>query len=352
MKVVHLVGARPNFVKLAPLIGKLHPLKEVLVHSGQHYDYTMDKVFFDTLGIKEPDYHLGVGSGSHAEQTGKIMVEFERICLKEKPHLVIVYGDCNTTIAGALVAAKLHIPLCHIEAGIRSYDREMPEEINRVLTDHCSDYLFAPTMTAVKNLEQEGITKNVFNVGDIMFETYLEFMEQASASTVIERLGLSKKEFYLATLHRPSNVDFKEKLERVFRAMSQLDKPVVLPLHPRTRKRVELHKVDTGGVRLIEPQPYIDMIALEKSARLIITDSGGVQKEAYYAKTPCIVLRTTTEWPELLGNGAVLLGEDYEALGEEVVELLSQSFTFDKLFFGDGNTSNKIAKILKSKLLS
>ncbi len=340
VKIIHLVGARPQFIKLAPLLGKLKG-DEILVHSGQHYDYSMSKIFFDTLGIREPDYHLGVGSGSHAEQAGRIMVEFEKVCIKEKPTLIIIYGDCNTTLAGALVGSKLHIPVAHVEAGVRSYDKKMPEEINRVTADHCSTFLLAPTQTAVENLKKEGITKNVYNVGDLMYETYLN---QKGDDKIIRDLGLD--EFFLATLHRPSNVDNKERLQMFFNELSEIATTVVLPLHPRTKKMIEQLQINTGTVKLIKPVGYLSMKALECAAKLIITDSGGVQKEAYYAKTPAIVLRDTTEWPELLGKGTVLL-MDFLKIKQTVSEILSEDISFDEELFGDGKASEEIVRIFQ-----
>jgi UDP-N-acetylglucosamine 2-epimerase len=340
-KILHLAGARPQFIKLAPLLRK----GEILVHSGQHYDYSMSQVFFDTLGIKKPDYHLDVGSGSHGEQTGRILIEFEKVCLKERPSLIIVYGDCNTTLAGALVGAKLHIPVCHVEAGVRSYDKGMPEEINRVLTDHCSSILFAPSATAVTHLKNEGITKGVHNVGDVMYEM---FLKSGNKSGIIRELEL-KKGYCLVTLHRPSNVDDKGKLQAIFSNLSRLNNEIVFPIHPRTAKSVKEFKINTGRVRIEKPVGYFDMIELEKHAGLIVTDSGGVQKEAYYSKVPCIVLRTTTEWPEILGRGAVLLGENYDALPGAAERLLSEHCTFEGQLFGDGSTSERIFGILGGK---
>ncbi len=343
MKAVHLVGARPQFIKLAALMGKLKGFSEVLVHSGQHYDYQMSQVFFDTLGIRKPDYHLGVGSGSHAEQTGKAMIEFEKVCIAEKPAVILIYGDCNTTLAGALVGAKLQIQVAHVEAGVRSYDWSMPEEFNRVLADHCSSLLFAPTAGAVENLGKEGIIRGVHNVGDIMYDSFLKYSK--SPSNVMKSLSL-KPGFVLVTLHRPSNVDSKEKLAAIFGELSKLEKPVVFPMHPRTRKSLERFGIPLGKIKVIEPVGYVEMLGLERESSLIITDSGGVQREAYFSEKPCIVLRDSTEWPELLGQTVVLL-KNIRELKVAASRMMGQYCTFEKGFFGDGKTGEKIAGILR-----
>jgi UDP-N-acetylglucosamine 2-epimerase (non-hydrolysing) len=302
MKIISVVGARPNFVKLAPVSRELRKkFKEIIIHSGQHYDYDMDKIFFDDLGIPEPDYHLGVGSGNHGHQTGEMLKKMEEVLLTEKPDGVLVFGDTNSTLAGALAASKLHIPVFHIEAGLRSYNRTMPEEINRVLVDHCSDLLFCPTKTAVENLKKEGITGGVFLTGDVMVDS----LGMARETKILEELGLGPKEYYLATVHRAENTDNPLRLRNIVEALCELGN-VVFPCHPRTEKAIKNLCLWDGlnkFVKVIKPVGFSDMVCLEKSAAKIITDSGGVQKEAYMLGVPCITLREETEWGETVFDG-------------------------------------------------
>jgi UDP-N-acetylglucosamine 2-epimerase (non-hydrolysing) len=302
MKIVSVVGARPNFVKLAPVSRELRKkFKEIIIHSGQHYDYEMDKIFFDDLDIPEPDYHLGVGSGNHGYQTGEMLKKMEEVFLLEKPDGVLVFGDTNSTLAGALAASKLHIPVFHIEAGLRSYNRAMPEEINRVLVDHCSDLLFCPTKTAVENLKKEGITGGVFLTGDVMVDS----LGMARETKILEELGLGLKEYYLATVHRAENTDSPKRLRDIVEALCELGN-VVFPCHPRTEKAIKNLGLWDGlnkFVKVIKPVGFSDMVCLEKSATKIITDSGGVQKEAYMLGVPCITLREETEWGETVFDG-------------------------------------------------
>lgn len=308
MKLVTIVGARPQFVKAAAVSRAIQGdrrLVEILVHTGQHYDANMSKVFFAELGIPPPAHLLRVGSGGHGAQTGRILEAVERVLLSEKPECVLVYGDTNSTLAGALAAAKLHIPVAHVEAGLRSFNRAMPEEINRVLTDHVSEWLFAPTTTAVDNLAREGISgDHVMLVGDVMLDAALFHANRSSR--VLESLGLSPKSFVLATIHRAENTDDQARLGAIFSAfnLAAAETPLVVPLHPRTRAALALLNWRPGaGLRLIDPIGYLDMVALESSARLIVTDSGGVQKEAFFHRVPCITLRTETEWAELVECG-------------------------------------------------
>lgn len=316
MKVVDVVGARPQFIKLAPILkaierynqqcpGRL--IQEVLVHTGQHYDYAMSQVFFDELGLKAPDYHLGVGSGTHAYQTGEMLKRIEEVLLKEKPDLVMVYGDTNTTLAGALAAVKLHIPVAHVEAGLRSFNKKMPEEINRILTDHVSDLLFCPTQTAVENLRREGIEKGVYLVGDVMYDAVLLYLGLAEEkSQILKQMGLKPKSYALATVHRAENTDQPERLRAIFAGLEGLAKeglPVILPLHPRTRKQLNALSIHPKKVKVLDPVSYLDMLALEKNARVILTDSGGVQKEAFFFRVPCVTLREETEWVETVEAG-------------------------------------------------
>ncbi|MGD9041920.1 MAG: UDP-N-acetylglucosamine 2-epimerase (non-hydrolyzing), partial [Desulfobacteraceae bacterium] len=318
MKIVTIVGARPQFIKAASVSRAIQKhnkenqgqIREIMVHTGQHYDENMSQVFFDELEIREPDYNLGVGSGTHGQMTGAMLEKIEEVLLQEKPDIVLVYGDTNSTLAGALAASKLHFPVGHVEAGLRSFNRQMPEEINRVLTDHVSTFLFCPTDTAVANLKKEGITKGVFKVGDVMFDSFLFNKRLAEKKSVIlSALGLKPKNYCLATVHRQENTTNGKRLSGIFEAFNKLasqDCPFIAPLHPRTAKALdELGKERLCGphVRILEPISYLDMILLETHARVILTDSGGVQKEAYFAKTPCITLREETEWVELVEHG-------------------------------------------------
>lgn len=320
MKIVSIVGARPQFVKCAPLSRELRKEHtEVLVHTGQHYDPEMSDVFFSELGIPEPDYHLGVGSGPHGKQTGEILSRVEVVLLREDPDLVVVYGDTNSTLGGALAAAKLHIPVAHVEAGLRSFDRTMPEEINRVVTDHISDLLFCPTATAVENLKREGITRGVHLAGDVMVDALVYNRQVAMEQSAIhERLGLTPGSYLVMTVHRPSNTDKKEHLEAILRAVARSGKTVVFPVHPRTGRYLQeygLREGMPGQVICTEPLGYLDMLRLMADAGKILTDSGGVQKEAYILGVPCITLRENTEWVETVEDGwNVLTGADEEKI--------------------------------------
>ena len=320
MKIVSVVGARPQFVKCASVSRELRKEHtEILVHTGQHYDPEMSDVFFEELKIPKPDYHLGVGSGSHGKQTGEILVKVEEVLVKEKPDLVLVYGDTNSTLAGALAAAKLHIPVAHVEAGLRSFDRTMPEELNRVVTDHLSDMLLCPTETAVDNLRNEGITRGVYLVGDVMADVLIYNKGLAERSSrIIETLSLESQEYYVATVHRPFNTDNRNAMTTIIRTLGQADVPVVFPIHPRTRKFLDGYGLFSrlpGNIRITEPLGYLDMIRLMGSAKKILTDSGGIQKEAYMLGVPCVTLRENTEWVETLHDEwNVLTGSDEEKI--------------------------------------
>lgn len=325
MKWITIVGARPQFIKASAVsraLSNIPEIQEVIVHTGQHYDQSMSDVFFTELGISEPSYNLGVGSGGHGYQTGNMLIHLEDVFLNEKPDWVIVYGDTNSTLAGALTAAKLHIPVAHIEAGLRSFNRQMPEEVNRVLTDHVSTVLYAPTEIAVENLRQEGIPQSAIRqVGDVMYDAALFFAEKASAHRgLVEQAGLSPGSYFLATIHRAENTDNPDRLAAIFSSLMKLHEtlPVVLPLHPRTRKALsEMGLMDkvAATLRLLPPVGYLDMLNLEKNASVIITDSGGVQKEAFFQRVPCITLRQETEWVELVKMGWNRLVDP--TLGEE-----------------------------------
>ncbi len=311
MKIVTIVGARPQFVKAAVVsraLRKTRGLREVLIHTGQHYDRNMSGRFFDELKIPLPDYNLGVGSGNHGAQTGRMLGLIEEVLLKEKPDWMLVYGDTNSTLAGTLAAAKLHIPIAHVEAGLRSFNRQMPEEINRVMTDHVSEILFAPTEVAVVNLANEGISgKSVVLVGDVMCDAAKFYSARAAeTSSILKQLGRRKKEYALATIHRAENTDALPRLKIILAGLGRAAReiPIVLPLHPRTRHAVQQAKLKIpAGLQIIEPVGYLDMIELERNASVIATDSGGVQKEAYFHRVPCVTLRDETEWTELVASG-------------------------------------------------
>ena len=324
MKILSVVGARPQFIKLALLSKELRKhFDEVIVHTGQHYDYEMSKVFFENLEIPEPDYNLGVGSAEREEQISKIEEGLEKIFLKEKPDLVVVFGDTNSTLAGAEVASKLGLKIANVEAGMRSYD-EIPEEKNRVIADSHSNIFFCSTKTAVDNLKKEGITKNVFLVGDIMIDALVNNLEVAEKkSKILSELGLSKNEYMLATIHRAENTEDESRLKSIIKALISSGEKIVIPLHPRTKKYLESYSLfenlKNSNVRIIKPLSYSDMLVMEKNARKIITDSGGMQKEAYFFKVPCITLRDVTEWEETIENGFnVLVGSDEVKIKESI----------------------------------
>jgi UDP-GlcNAc3NAcA epimerase len=312
MKIITILGTRPQFIKAAALsrVLKLSPgIEEILADTGQHYDDAMSQIFFRELEIPKPVYSLRIGSGTHGRQTGRMLAAVEDVLLREKPDWVMVYGDTNSTLAGALAASKLRIPLAHVEAGMRSFNRSMPEEVNRVVTDHISNLLFAPTRASTMNLLAEGIPpKMVRRVGDIMYEAALYYGQKAAAaSRIMERLSLAPQKYILATIHRAENTDDLGRLKAIFDGLDRvgLQMPVILPLHPRTKKLLRLlgRKATRSDVRMIEPVGYLDMIMLEKNAGLIATDSGGIQKEAFFYRVPCVTLRDETEWTELVELG-------------------------------------------------
>ena len=322
VKVVSVVGARPQFIKCAPLSRRLRERHdEVLVHTGQHYDAGMSDVFFQELQIPVPDHHLGVGSGSHAEQTGAMLVRIEGVIQQEHPDVVLVYGDTNSTLAGALAAAKLRVPVAHVEAGLRSFDRTMPEEVNRVLTDHVASLLFCPTTTAARNLVREGITDGVAVTGDVMVDALLFNRDLAArGSGVLDCLDLTPGAFLVLTVHRASNTDDPRRLAAIMEAVGRADHPVVFPVHPRTRHALAEHGIGLpSNVIAVEPLGYLDMLRLMGESRRILTDSGGVQKEAYLLGVPCITLRETTEWVETIELGwNVLVGTSPAGILEAV----------------------------------
>ncbi|HEY8577368.1 MAG TPA: UDP-N-acetylglucosamine 2-epimerase (non-hydrolyzing) [Devosia sp.] len=348
MKIVTVVGARPQFVKAAVVsraIANTSDLEEILVHTGQHFDANMSDIFFDELSLAPPAHNLGIGGGSHAQNTGRAMESIEAVLMSEKPDWVLVYGDTDSTLAGALAAAKCHIKVAHVEAGLRSFNRRMPEEINRVMTDHLSTVLFAPSDTAVRNLQREGIAGDkVRMIGDVMVDAVHTFTAVAKTrSNVLDRLGLGRNGYVLATLHRQENTDDSRRLGSILAGLARSDLPIVLPLHPRTRKRIEqLGWALPDSVRITDPVGYLDMMMLEANARAIATDSGGVQKEAYLHGVPCITLRDETEWTELVTSGAnTLVGADTDRIAAALSSVLFSNI--DRTIYGEGQSARAIA---------
>jgi UDP-GlcNAc3NAcA epimerase len=359
--IVTIIGARPQFIKAAALSRALISfnkqssaisIEEKIIHTGQHYDEKMSEIFFDQLKIPHPMINLEVGSGSHGQQTGQMLERIEQVLIQEKPDWVLIYGDTNSTLAGALAAVKLHIPVAHVEAGLRSFNRVMPEEINRIISDCLSTLLFCPTETAVHNLSSEGILNGVYQIGDVMYDSVLYNAELAEkSSTILHRLAVHPKSYYLATLHRAENTDNTERCRNIISAFQKLDYPIIFPIHPRTLKilQPELDSFN-AQMRPIDPVSYLDMLMLEKNARMILTDSGGVQKEAYWFNIPCVTLRDETEWVELLDMGCnVLAGADTIAILKAVNEFETSSFSltnFHQQLYGDGHSAEKIIEVL------
>jgi UDP-GlcNAc3NAcA epimerase len=347
MKIATIVGARPQFIKAAPVGRAIQkhnqdksntPITEVLVHTGQHYDYNMSQVFFDELEIQAPDYHLGVGSGTHGKMTGAMLERIEKVLLDEQPDWVLVYGDTNSTLAGALAAAKLHIPVAHVEAGLRSFNRCMPEEINRVLTDHISTLLFCPTKTAVVNLENESIRQDVYRVGDVMYDAVLYYRNKAKIN------GQDRPTPYvLASLHRAENTDDPKRLGSIFSAMGVSPIPVILPLHPRTRKLMKHNNLSTNNrIEILEPQSYLNMLKYLDRCTFVITDSGGLQKEAYFFGKRCITVRDETEWTELVECGANRVAGAEESVIRSTFSWAMEPLLNTPELYGSGNASERI----------
>lgn len=352
-KILTIIGARPQFIK-ASVVSKAikgsKGLSEVLVHTGQHFDSNMSNIFFDQLSIPQPDYQLDINGGSHGSMTGRMLIAIEEICLKERPDRLLVYGDTNSTLAGALAAAKLHIPIAHIEAGLRSFNMQMPEEINRILTDQVCDILFCPTETAVKNLKNEGFNDKpvqVINVGDVMQDSSLLFAEQAVKGDALK--DIPDNNFLVATLHRAENTDNTSRLKSIVDALNYIHKnikPVVLPLHPRTKNAVERLNLKLNML-VIEPVGYLEMIWLLKNCDAVISDSGGVQKEAFFFKKPCITMREQTEWVELIEADAnILAGTNTKKIIECTQYMLNKVITDPNKLFGGGNASENIVEVL------
>jgi UDP-GlcNAc3NAcA epimerase len=308
LKITTVIGARPQFIKAAVVSRafKAAGMQEVIIHTGQHYDANMSDVFFDELEIPRPDFNLGIGGGTHGQNTGRMVEAIEKVILDDRPDMLMVYGDTDSTLAGALAAVKLHIPVAHVEAGLRSFNRRMPEEINRILTDHCAELLLAPTETAMKHLSDEGIPSDrCKNTGDVMYDAALFYGVKAEdKSDILDKLNLESKGYILSTVHRAENTDSALRLASIFEGFADSGLPVVLPLHPRTKARIATHGIEIPEtVKLIEPVGYLDMVMLEKKATALATDSGGVQKEAFFHGVPCITLRDETEWVELVNAG-------------------------------------------------
>ena len=380
MEAILVCGARPNFMKIAPLLRAIHKHNEliklnkfsitpILVHTGQHYDYEMSQAFFQDLELPEPDIYLGVGSGTHAEQTGEVMIELEKVLLSEKPDLVVVVGDVNSTLAAAIAAVKVNVPVAHVEAGLRSYDRTMPEEINRLLTDQISDYLFTPSSDADENLEREGIPQDkIFLVGNVMVDSLLFNKVRADQSHILARLRLDEKGYALMTLHRPSNVDEKQNLANIMGAIAEISErvPVVFPAHPRTQKKLHEFNINLSAtiitspdelgrrnklherLLIIPPLSYLDFLKLEMYAQFVMTDSGGIQEETTVLNVPCLTLRDTTERPITINQGTnVLVGDNPEKIIEEISRVLaSKSQSPPQIELWDGMAAERIIGIL------
>jgi UDP-GlcNAc3NAcA epimerase len=354
MKILTVVGARPQFVKAAVVsraLAETGRVEEIMVHTGQHFDANMSDVFFDEMKIPAPRYNLGIGGGSHGANTGRMLEAIERLILDETPALVLVFGDTDSTLAAALAAAKLSVPIAHVEAGLRSFNRAMPEEINRVLTDHISDFLFSPSDVSVRNLAAEGIASDkVHCTGDVMLDAIEMFTPVAQGrSTILADLGLNTGAYVLCTIHRKENTDHLDRLRSIFAGLSAVDTPIVLPLHPRTRGVLKADDIAIGdNIRMIDPVGYLDMIALQKAAKLVGTDSGGVQKEAFFLGVPCVTFRDETEWTELVDIGAnVLVGANEAAIAKA---MQAPARHIDKTpVYGDGRASHLIADVIVRK---
>lgn len=351
MNVFTVIGARPQFIK-ASVISRAFKeyrsdVKETLIHTGQHYDQNMSKIFFDEMKIPNPDYNLGIGGGTHGENTGRMLEGLEKVMLNEKPDCVLVYGDTDSTLAAALAASKLHIPVVHIEAGLRSFNREMPEEVNRVLTDHLSSWLFAPTDAAKNNLSLEGISaEKIHVVGDVMYDAALYYKKHAREPKWYSEINCNTNEFVLCTIHRAENTDNRERLEQIFLGLQGCGLPIILPLHPRTKKKFEQYELAfPSNIIIVDPVGYLEMVWLEENCKLIATDSGGIQKEAYFHKKPCVTFRDETEWVELVQGG---FNEIVGADAKKIVAAINKDrpLDFGGLIYGNGNSAMEIVKYI------
>jgi len=362
-KIVLIVGARPNFMKAAPLMRVLSDnpdaFNPILVHTGQHYDHALSELFFKQLRMPEPDLYLGVGSGSHAEQTAKIMVGVEKFLNDEKPDLVVVFGDVNSTLAAAIVTAKLCIKLAHVEAGLRSFDNKMPEEINRIVTDRLSDYLFVSENSGLTNLKNESVPETkIFHTGNIMIDSLVANLEVASHSNILDRLSLESNSYITMTMHRPANVDSEDTLKELFKSITEISKeiPIVFPCHPRTKKRLEdfgiIDNNDLHSFKIIEPLGYLDFLKLQSNSKCVLTDSGGVQEETTYLQIPCITMRDNTERPSTVEIGSnLVVGTDPKVIQETTLSSINGNGkvgSIPKLW--DGHTAERIVDFLKLNL--
>ncbi len=357
MKTCIILGTRPEIIKMSPLIRQYEKQKldYFILHTNQHYSENLDKIFFDELDLPQPKYNLGIGSGTHGEQTGKMLIRVERVLLREKPDIVLVEGDTNTVLAGALAASKLHIKIGHVEAGLRSRDKNMSEEINRILVDHCSDYLFAPTKKAKNSLINEGIPpKNIFVTGNTIVDAVYQNLKIADKKVnILDNLNLKPKEYFVLTAHRQENVDIKERLEGILKGMEMVFKkyklPIIYPIHPRSKKMIENFKLKVPkGLKIIEPIGFLDFSQLEANAKLVLTDSGGVQEETCILQVPCVTLRNNTERPETLEvRSNILAGADPKKILESVRKMLSKKRKWRNPF-GSGKSSEKIASIMEN----
>ncbi len=374
LKIISIIGARPQIIKSSAMSRAVRThfssqIEEVIIHTGQHYDENMSEIFFEEMGIPAPDYNLNVGSGSHGAQTAKMIEGLETIFLNEKPTAVLVYGDTNSTIAGALAAAKIHVPVIHVEAGLRSFNKAMPEEVNRIACDHMSSLLFTPTISGFDNLKREGFdidstskatanSPRVYHCGDVMYDNSLYFSSVSDEkSTILNTIGVEKNEYILTTIHRDSNTDIAQNLESIFKALLTIQKvsgySIVLPIHPRTRGKMKdqlsaeiYNEIQNNSFfKIIEPAGFIDIIALEKSAKMLVTDSGGLQKEAFFFQKPCVILRPQTEWIEIVENGNALLAEaDYDKIVHAFTTLNSKTDYSYPSFYGDGKAAEFICE--------
>jgi UDP-GlcNAc3NAcA epimerase len=353
MKIVSIVGARPQFIKAAVVsraIASSEQLREVMVHTGQHFDANMSEIFFEELGIPPPAFNLGIGGGTHAQNTGRMLEAIEGVLLQQQPDWVLVYGDTDSTLAGTVAAVKLHLKVAHVEAGLRSFNRRMPEEINRVLTDHAATLLFAPTAAAVNNLRAEGIAGGAVKlVGDVMYDAALLYGAHVRREPLLAGLGIEPKGYFLATIHRPSNSDRRESLSGLLEAFAHARAPIIWPMHPRTRRRIAEFGLQVPvNVQVIDPVGYLDMVFLEKHAQLILTDSGGVQKEAFFHRVPCLTIREQTEWVELVDLGVNhLIGDNWPRLAAVLAQEPPRFQPSREVQpYGDGNAARRIVAAL------
>ncbi len=360
VRIVSVVGARPQFIKLAPVcraMRRVEGLRHEVVHTGQHYDQAMSDSFFRELDLPEPAHNLGVGSGTHGAQTARILERIEPVLLDARPEACLVYGDTNSTLAAALAAVKLHIPVFHVEAGLRSHNRRMPEEINRIAVDHIADVLLCPCKRAMEMLRAEGLTENAHFVGDVMYDAVLQTCpEPARADAILARFGLKRRAYYLATAHRPRNTDDPGRLRAILGAFDRLPRPVVFPAHPRTRKALAAAGVEPGpNVRVLEPVGYLEMLALLRGAKALLTDSGGMQKEAFFLATPCITLREETEWGETVDAGwNRLVGAEPQAIAAAAQEVEATDWDARAADrpepYGDGRAAEKIVEVVRARV--